>query len=291
VRFWGVRGSIAVPGPATARYGGNTSCVEVQLPDQPPVVLDAGTGARALGNDLLRRPERELLLLFTHFHLDHLFGFPFFAPIFAPSFRISVGAPAFSPEATRDRLGRYLNGVLHPLRMAELPTPLNYMAVRPGRPVEFGPYHIMPVQLNHPGGAYGYVVQGGGRKFAHLTDTSPLSRPGEGLAGGQRPNGREAALCAALRGADLVSVDTMFSQDEYLEKMTWGHGYPEYAAAICREAGVRRLALFHHAPDATDDDLDRLGNEWADKGGDLSVFVAREGVSLRLGGESMDLEG
>lgn len=284
MRFWGVRGSIAVPGPDTARYGGNTSCVEIQIPGSGPVVIDAGTGARALGIGLMRQPERELTMLFTHFHLDHLFGFPFFAPIFAPSFRIHVAAPAFSPDATRDRLGRYLNGLLHPLRMSELPTPLDFGAVRPGVSFERGPYKITPVQLNHPGGSCGYVVEGNGRKIAHLTDTSPLSRPGEGLSGGHRPTNREAALCAALSGADLVSIDTMFTVDEYLEKMTWGHGYPEYAAAVCREAGVRTLALFHHAPDASDDDLDRLAARWSRPEGGLRVIVAREGADVDLEG-------
>jgi phosphoribosyl 1,2-cyclic phosphodiesterase len=284
LRFWGVRGSIAVPGPETARYGGNTSCVEIQLPGHGPVVIDAGTGARALGGALMGRPERELTMLFTHFHLDHCFGFPFFAPLFAPSFRMHVAAPAFSPDATRDRLGRYLNGLLHPLRMTELPTPLEFGAVRPGRPFERGPYQITPIQLNHPGGACGYAVEAGGKKVAHLTDTSPLSRPGEGLAGGQRPTSREAALCTLLRGADLVSMDTMFTEDEYLEKMTWGHGYPEYAAALCREAGVRTLALFHHSPDASDDELDALAARWAQKPGGLRVIVAREGADVDLEG-------
>ncbi len=284
MRFWGVRGSIAVPGAATQQYGGNTSCVEIQVPGHGPVVIDAGTGIRVLGHELFSRPEREVSLLFTHFHLDHVFGFPFFAPLFAPSFRVQVCAPTFSPEATRDRLGRYLNGVLHPLRVHELPAPMDYACCRPGRTFERGPYTITPVQLNHPGGACGYVIEAGGRKVAHLTDTSPLSRPGEGLSGGGRPTGRESNVINAIRGADFVSIDTMFSEDEYLEKMTWGHGYPEYAAALCREAEVKCLGLFHHAPDAADDDLDRLAAHWSGGFHGMRVVVAREGGDVDLSG-------
>lgn len=284
VRFWGVRGSIPVPGPDTARYGGNTSCFEVQLPGEAPCVFDAGTGARKLGIEMMRRPERGVNLFFTHFHLDHLFGFPFFSPLFAPSFRLNVAAPGFAAEATRERVGRYLNGVLHPLRMSDLPAPIDYEAVRPGVPIERGGYRITALQLNHPGGACGYVVEGGGRKVAYLTDTSPLSRPGEGLAGGGAPNGREATLARALRGADMVAVDTMFTEEEYLEKMTWGHGYPEYAALLCREAEVKKLALFHHSPDATDADLDRLGERWAGGFDGVRVVIAREGADMDLEG-------
>ncbi|MSQ02344.1 MAG: MBL fold metallo-hydrolase [Myxococcales bacterium] len=284
VRFWGVRGSIPVPGADTARYGGNTSCVELQLPGEAPCIFDAGTGARVLGRELLGRPERAVNLFFTHFHLDHLFGFPFFAPLFAPSFKVQVAAPGFTPEGTRDRLGRYMNGVLHPLRMHDLPAPLEFEALRPGRPITRGGYQITATQLNHPGGACGYVVEGGGRKVAYLTDTSPLSRPGEALSGGQAPNSREAALIKLLRDADLVAVDTMFTEVEYLEKMTWGHGYPEYAAALCRAADVRKLALFHHSPDASDDDLDRLSDRWSGGYQDMRVMVAREGADVDFEG-------
>jgi phosphoribosyl 1,2-cyclic phosphodiesterase len=279
-----VRGSIAVPSADTVRYGGNTSCMEVQVPGAESCMFDAGTGARPFGRALLGRPERAVHMFISHFHLDHLFGFPFFAPAFAPSFRLSLAAPGFAAEATRERMGRYVNGVLHPLRMPDLPAPIDFAAVRPGRVVEQGPYRVTPTQLNHPGGACGYVIEGGGRKVAYLTDTSPLSRPGEGLSGGGAPNGREAALIKLLRGADLVTMDTMFTEQEYLEKMTWGHGYPEYAVALCRAAEVRTLALFHHSPDATDADLDRLADHWSERRGGLRVIVAREGADVDLEG-------
>lgn len=246
------------------------------------MVLDCGTGARALGQALVQRPQRELHLFFTHFHMDHVFGFPFFTPIFAPSFRIDVTAPTFSPEATRDRLARYLNGVFHPVRISELMARFTFDHIRPAQTVERGPYGVTAFQLNHPGGSCGYVIQVGARKVAYLTDTAPLSRPGEGLAGGQRPTAREERLVELLAGADAVVFDTMFSEGEYLEKMTWGHAYPEYGFAIAKEARAKRLFLFHHSPDARDDYLDEVGRTWA-QNSDMEVTVAVEGPEIDLG--------
>jgi phosphoribosyl 1,2-cyclic phosphodiesterase len=281
--FWGVRGSIPVPGADTARYGGNTSCVEVHAPGLPSLVLDCGTGARSLGGVLLARPEREAHLLFTHFHMDHVFGFPFFAPIFAPSYSLTVSAPAFHPDGARDRIGRYLNGVFHPVRIPEIPAKLEFDAIRPGQPFERGPYTIRGFALNHPGGSCAYRIDHGARSLVYVTDTAPLSRPGDGLSNGGPPNGRERQFIQLLHGADAVVFDTMFAHTEYLEKMTWGHSYPEYAVALCREAGVKTLWLFHHAPDASDSELDALGEFWASHA-EPRVRLAREGLTVDLEG-------
>ena len=283
VRFWGVRGSVPVPGTDTVRYGGNTACVEVSAPGLPPVVLDCGTGARGLGPALLERPERQLYLLFTHFHLDHVFGFPFFAPIYAPSFAITIIAPAFHPEGARDRLARYLNGIFHPVRLTEVPAKMTYESIRPGRPFHCGPWTAEAVTLNHPGGACAYRISDGRNAVVYVTDTAPLAHPGEGTCGGAGPNGREVQLIELFRGADAVIFDTMFTYQEYLEKMAWGHAYPEYAVGLCREAGVKQLFLFHHAPDASDDDLDALATFWSSHT-DPVVTLAKEGMDVILEG-------
>jgi phosphoribosyl 1,2-cyclic phosphodiesterase len=281
--FWGVRGSIAVPGAATAAYGGNTACVEISEEGQPSLILDCGTGARNLGRELIGRPERSAHLLFSHFHMDHLFGFPFFTPIFAPSFSLTITAPDFRPDGARDRISRYLNGLFHPVRLTEVPAKLEFAAIRPGAPFARGPWSIRAFALNHPGGACGYRVDRNGRSCAYITDTAPLSRPGEGLAGGGRPTGREMQFIDFLRGCDAVAFDTMFTLPEYLERMTWGHSYPEYAVAVAKEAEVRELYLFHHAPDASDSDLDALAEHWSQHTSPR-VVVAREGLVVNLEG-------
>jgi phosphoribosyl 1,2-cyclic phosphodiesterase len=283
VRFWGVRGSIPVPGPATARYGGNSSCIEVRASEGPPLILDCGTGARALGWDLLARKVPSVEVLFTHFHMDHLFGFPFFGPIYSPNCDVTVCVPAYSGVDAQSKLGRYLNGIYHPLRIRDVAAQIRFEGVRPGRVFERGPYRIHGVSLNHPGGSCGYRIECEGKVVVYLTDTAPLARPDEGLTADKSPPAPEARVLRAMAEADLLIMDTMFSWEEYLEKMTWGHAYPEYAVKLAKAAGVRQVALFHHAPDASDEALDQLAAKWS-TATEPRVFLAREGLTLDLEG-------
>lgn len=279
VTFWGVRGSIPIPGPHTARWGGNSSCVEIRHGDGPSLVLDCGTGARALGMRLLTEPHRELDLLFTHFHMDHVFGFPFFAPIYTPGYKVRIKVPAFSEDEARERLARFLNGVYHPTRLRGLPADIGFEAIRPDRDFQAGRFSVRGFRLNHPGGSVGYRIHIDGQSIAYITDTSPFAKPGLGVHAGEAPSLRESRAIEFLKDCDLVVYDTMFSREEYLEKMTWGHSYPEYAVALCRAAGVKTLVLFHHLPDATDEMMDALEAHWASHE-QPRVLVAREGASI-----------
>lgn len=281
VTCWGVRGSIPTPGPHTRRWGGNSSCVEVRHGSLDPLVLDCGTGAKPLGQRLVSEPGRALDLVFSHFHMDHLFGFPFFAPIFTPGYDIRISLPAHAEEDASDKLGRYLNGVYHPVRLRDVPAQLTYNAIRSGRTFAAGGYTIHPLSLQHPGGSLGYRIEVDGRRLAYITDTAPFAKPGEGIAAGQPPLKAEERVIELLRSCDLVLYDTMYSEDEYLEKMTYGHSYPEYAVALCREAGVKTLALFHHLPDATDEDMDALEEKWRAHMKPI-VIVAREGEPMEV---------
>jgi len=279
VTFWGVRGSIPTPGSDTRRWGGNSSCLEVRHEGADPLVLDCGTGARGLGRKLLSEPGRSLDLLFTHLHMDHVFGLPFFLPIYTPGFDVRITVPAFSPTDARAKLARYLNGVYHPTRLRDLADGVTFHAIRSGRSLSKGPLQIEALSLNHPGGSLGYRVTGGGRAVAYITDTAPFARPGEGVEADQSPVAPEQRVIAFLAGCDLIIYDTMYSREEYLEKMTWGHSYPEYAAALCRAAGCERLVLFHHLPDDSDDELDRRAEQWSTHR-EPRVEIAREGQTL-----------
>ena len=282
VRFWGVRGSIPTPGAHTSRWGGNTSCVEVRSEGSPPLVFDCGTGARALGEKLVGEPARELDLVFTHLHMDHLFAFPFFAPLYAPSYRMRIHIPGFSEEDARDKLALYMNGIYHPVRLRDVPAELEFHCVRPGMAFEAGAWRLTACTLHHPGGAVGYRVEKDDAVLCYATDTAPFARPGEGVAAGKAPTTAERRILEFLRDADLVIYDAMYDFDEYLEKMSFGHSYPEYAVAMCEAAGVSEVVLFHHLPDATDDDLDARSATWAAREGSTRVSHAREGSTIEV---------
>ena len=282
VQFYGVRGSIPVPGPNTSKYGGNTSCITVQSTEGPPLVLDCGTGARFAGGEFLQKGISHMEILFTHFHMDHLVGFPFFGPLYVPNNQIQIHVPAHSADDAQNKLGQYLSGTYHPLRLRDIPAKLQFHGVRVGKEFDIGPYQVQTLALNHPGGSCGYRIQSQGQVVVYLTDTAPFSKPNEGLSAHQKPLNSELRLLKLIQGADLVIIDTMFTKEEYLQKISWGHGFPEYAVQVCNLAGVKRLQLFHHAPTATDMDLDKLGKKWANYGGQTIVKVAEEGDVLDL---------
>lgn len=248
-------------------------------------MLDCGTGARALGNKLIKEKHRRVQILFTHLHVDHIFGFPFFTPLYGPGWEIGVGVPAYSADEAQERISRYLNGTFHPTRLRDIPSKLTFHAVMPARTVEAGGYDVRSVRMNHPGGAIGYRIEAEGSSLAYITDTAPFARPGEGVTAGEPPTAAEQRMLEALSGCHTVIYDTMYDYDEYLEKMTWGHSYPEYAIDLCRAAGVTRLVLFHHLPDATDADLDARAARYAAVEG-IEVRVACEGETLAVGAGS-----
>lgn len=256
--------------------------MSVTAPDAPTVVFDAGTGARALGQSLVAAGVRDITLVFSHFHMDHVFGFPFFAPLYMPNIKLNVVVPAHSEIDAEEKLGRYLNGIYHPVRLRDVRDKLAFRPIRPGTTFDVGPFRLTSIGLNHPGGSTGYRVDYGGQSFAYLSDTAPLARLNEGVIAGKSPPGLERRALQALEGTQLVALDTMFSREEYLDKMTWGHGYPEYGAALCEAAAIEELSLFHHAPDASDQALDALAARWAQHA-PLRVSLAIEGQTRHPG--------
>ncbi len=265
------------------RYGGHTSCVAVSAAGHPAFVFDCGTGARALGRALSAQQVTQVYVVLSHTHMDHLFALPYFNPVLSPSCEVTLGVPALSPTEARTKVDRYLNGVYHPLRTDDFGAKVTYEGIVPGQSYRFGPYSVRTIRLVHPGGTVGYRVSLGDQSVCYLTDTGPLARPDEGLIIGEAPTDREAELLELVSGADLMIMDTTFTRDEYLERMTWGHGYPEYAVRVGEAAGVRQVALFHHDPDATDEHLDTVGERWAGHASPR-VFLAKEGMVVDLSG-------
>jgi len=154
---------------------------------------------------------------------------------------------------------------------------VTFHGIRPGAEFDLAGWSVRGCALNHPGGSVGYRVEHDGLSACYLTDTAPFARPGEGVAAGEAPTVSERRVLDLIQGADVVVYDTMFSVDEYLERMSWGHSYPEYALSLCEAAGVGELVLFHHRPEATDEDLDAQEIAWAAHTGPVRVTMAKEG--------------
>lgn len=289
VRFWGVRGSIPTPGPRTRRYGGNTSCVELRHNDTL-LVCDAGTGLRELGVHLGRKHGDTPLtvhLFLSHPHWDHIQGFPFFGPAYRPNVTVFV----YCPEGD-DRNYRLLSGQMQD---AYFPVGFSDLGARivpkwfEGDTVVIDGVEVKHFSQRHPGGSLGFRFDTGQQSVVYATDAELDSM----LTGVQvhSPSLRRlpGELVDVLRGADLLIGDSQYFDDEYEKKVGWGHPRATTLVDLAAQAGVRRLALYHHDPMHSDREVDAkvmLCLERAKQlGSDLEIFGAREGIELKLEAE------
>ncbi len=273
VRLWGTRGSVASPGPDTVRYGGNTACVEVRT-TSGLIVLDAGTGIRALGVNL-RGYVGRIDLLLTHLHLDHLQGIGFFEPAFRPDCELHIWGPPSTTEDLRERLTRYLSPPLFPVRLRDLDPGVVLHDV-PHGPFDIGDVRIVGDAVIHPGPTVGYRIEDGPSVLAYLPDHEPAL----GLARFPLdPDWTSGHALAA--GADVLIHDAQYTTAEYAAKAGWGHSSIEHTWAFAVQAGVRRLVTFHHDPSHSDDDLDALVGELQARDGP-TVLSGTEGLELSL---------
>jgi ribonuclease BN (tRNA processing enzyme) len=292
VRFWGTRGSIATPGPDTAGYGGNTSCVEVRAGDEV-LVFDAGTGIRPLGLALMEefgtRPFTVHLFI-SHAHWDHIQGFPFFKPAYASTVTLNV----YGASGQRRSLEMLLRGLMDtdyfPVALGDLEASLSTREFR-GDDFRIGEATVSGCYLNHPGMALGYRVRCEGKTVVYATDHEPYRNTLPELGGRGEPGRRYGAeldteLIRFVEGADLYIGEAQYTDEEYKDKVGWGHSPLSATVAVALAARVRMLALFHHDPMHADDVVTgmvaRARELIAAGGGSLACFAAREGEIVNL---------
>lgn len=266
VRFWGVRGSIACSGPATVRYGGNTSSLEVRCGERL-LLFDAGTGARYLGRHL-EGAALDADLFFTHTHFDHVCGLPFFKPLFQPQNRFRLWAGHLSGSMSLRRvLGEFMMSPLFPVPPEVFRSELEYRDFRAGEALSPAPgITLRTAPLNHPDGATGYRVEYEGRSLCYVTDTEHV------------PGSLDQSVLTLIAQADLVIYDCMYTDAEYPRYVGWGHSTWQEGVRLCQAAGAKRLVVFHHDPDHDDDMLDGVAREVAKQM--PGSLVAREGLVI-----------
>jgi phosphoribosyl 1,2-cyclic phosphodiesterase len=268
LRFWGVRGSAATPGPATLAFGGNTSCVELQAGGEV-VVFDGGTGIRELGLDLLKRATGGTLrihLFLTHFHWDHIQGIPFFAPLYDPRNHVTIYSTSYTAP-----LKAALNGLM---AGPYFPVPFDSLSARVdlvdlgGSSREIGAVTIHAFEANHPQGACGYRMAAGSSSAVY----SPDREHGDARL--------DRLMVEECRGAGTLVIDSQYTPEEYDSHRGWGHSTWAESARVAREAGVKRLVLFHHDPSHEDAMLEKIQEDA--RRVFPETWVAREGWSVQI---------
>jgi len=272
IHFWGVRGSIASPGPETVRYGGNTPCIEMRVGGER-LIFDGGTGLRILGQSLLSQMPVEAHMFFTHSHWDHIQGFPFFVPAFIKGNRFHIYGSVAPNDATIEQ--RLNDQMLHP----NFPVPLQVMGAElkfydlaVGQKVQIGEVTIENAQLNHPGEAVGYRVSWRGYTAAYVSDTEHF------------PDRVDENVLRLAQNADVLIIDAAYTDEEYhspvTSKVGWGHSTWQEAVKVAKAAKAKRLVIFHHDPLHNDDFLDHVGELAVQQFPD--TVLAREGLSIQL---------
>ena len=257
VRFWGTRGSIAKPGPGTVRYGGNTSCVQVTSPGGTMLIIDCGTGAHDLGQHILKQKltGNEGSILISHTHWDHIQGIPFFAPLFVPGNKWTFYAPRGFGDTLRETLAGQMEFTYFPVTLDAFGAQVDYRDLVE-QTFDIGDVRITTRFLNHPALTLAYKLECEGATLVYSCDHEPHSHE---LAGGEgHIHGQDREHAEFFRDADLVIHDAQYTPAEYAGKVGWGHSTPHYAVQMCREAGVRKLALTHHDPMRSDEAVDEI---------------------------------
>ena len=271
IRFWGVRGSIASPGKETVKYGGDTSCIEIRC-GKEILILDAGSGIRKLGSKILKEKPQHINILFSHFHWDHIQGFPFFAPVFNKKYSITLVGESKMNFTLEQLFTAQMMFPYFPLSLAELDAKISFHEISKNESIVKNNVTIKLARLNHPGGCIGYRIEYGGKSFVYATDTEHFSCIDKSLL--------ELSL-----NADVLAYDCNYTEDEYSGKIGpsrtgWGHSTWTQGVKVAKAAKVKKFILFHHDPAHDDKFIDKLERQ-AQKEFKES-YAAYEGMEINL---------
>jgi len=282
VTYWGVHGTLPTPGEAYVRYGGNTPCVSVEIGDEPLTIFDCGSGIKRLSDAIMSRGAQRLSarIFISHTHWDHINTIPFFAPLYIRGNQIEVFGPHQGDLTIASAISAQMESVYFPVTVREFGARLVYRDLREER-LEFGPLRIDTMLLSHPGTCLGYRLTARGRTLCYITDNE-LYPPGS-----PHHNVRYVEhLTAFVKDADLLITDTTYRDSEYPSKVDWGHSAVSQVADLAARAKVKRLHLFHHDPDQTDELIDVKLREMREAlerlGAELTCDAPVEGSSLSL---------
>ena len=294
IKFWGVRGSIPSPGPATVKYGGNTTCIEVRTDSGELIILDAGTGIFPLSQSLFSEFPLVANIFNTHTHWDHIQGLPFFIPFFVRGNRVKIHGAA-DPESQKDIseiLSAQLKYRFFPIREAELKADIEYFSLKEGEKVTVGDAVVTPVMMNHPVINFGYRVDCNGKSVFFTGDHEPLHNiypidDVEEHAEYQKiMDQKNKAIMDVIRGVDVLIADTSYTPEEYMQKIGWGHGTFDTSIQMAKEAKAKSLYCTHHEPTRSDNALEAVFAEALSRNtrhaGDAECFLAYEGLEIEL---------
>ncbi|MFZ1082538.1 MAG: MBL fold metallo-hydrolase [Candidatus Kryptoniota bacterium] len=297
IKFWGVRGSIATPGASTVRYGGNTACTELRLDDGSLIILDAGTGIRTLGDELMQRNETlSAHILITHLHWDHIQGFPFFKPAFVAGNELTIVGPEAKGVKLAELIAEQMNKIYFPVKLSEVEAKINFIPIKKEDSINIQGAYVQSFFVNHPGFTLGYRITQNDKTLVYISDNEPVNAEASSFfinREAEKPDLSHAYhgdldkhILEFVKGADVLIHDATYTPEQYDGHIGWGHSDYLHALFLASGAGVKNLFLFHYDPSLDDKDIDDIiaksNIEMRKLGCSYRLYASKEGLEFEF---------